>query len=338
MSSEQKTLIVFDTSKLRATIRGGPSYGSFEFSKEFKELQSSIVQKGLSNYIDIGVSRLVLEELQNQKIEQYTEDIKNISDIRIRLSELPGVDFTLLRLPDTTFDCQKHLNPLLKNFIWDNRIIIIDTPDDKSGYLFKEIIKRAVEKTPPFRKGKSDAGFKDTVSWMSLLNYENLDNYDKVIFVSKDSDFNEKCKFEFEEKIKKHICISTSVNFVISEIEEDYKHFIEKKEVIDFANTDYFKDHISKFLFELDKIPIESNEYTLEKTRVVNYSESIEDLEEDETDIATIIVSSVKGTVKIDNIEKDMAIRVKTYLDDTKGILDTDFEVDKNGESKLQGN
>lgn len=328
MSSELKTLIVFDTNKLRSTIRGGPSYGSFEFSKEFKELQSFIVKKGLLNYIDIGVSKLVLEELLNQKIEQYTEDIKNISAIRIRLSELPGVDFTLLRLPDTTFDCQKHLNPLLENFIRDNRISIIDTPGDKSGYLLKEIIKRAVEKTPPFREGKSDAGFKDTVIWMSLLNCENLDNYDKVIFVSKDSDFNDKCKFEFEEKIKKHICITTSVAFVITEIEGDYKYFIEEKEWIDFVNTDYFKDYLTQWLSELDKIPIEGEEYTLETVNVIDYINSIQNLEEEETDISTIIVSSVKGTVKINNNEKEVFIQVKTYLDDTKGIQDTDFEVD----------
>lgn len=330
MCSEQKTLIVFDTNKLRATIRGGPSYSSFEFSKEFKELQSFIVQKGLSDCIDIGVSSIVIEELLNQKIEQYTKDINSISEIRIRLSELPGVDFTRLRLPDTTFDCQTHLNPLLEKFIQDNEIIIIDIPDYKFGYLFKEIVKRAVEKKPPFRQGEksSDAGFKDTVIWMSLLNYENLKKYDKVIFVSNDSGFNEKCKSEFEEKIMKHICISPSAEFVISEIEEDYQSTIRINEFTDFANTDYFKDHLTQWLSELDKIPIEGDEYTLENVNIIDYINSIQNLEEEETDISTIIVSLAKGTVKINNNEREVFIQVKTYLDDTKGIQDTDFEVD----------
>lgn len=332
MASEQKTLIVFDTNKLRSTSDGGLSYGSFDFSSEFNEIKSFIEKKGLSDFIHIGVPRLAIDELLKQKIEQYSKDIDDISKIENRLSGIPETDFSNVSLPDTNFDCKNHLKPLMEKFTQDNGIIIIDILEDKLGYIFKEIMRRAIEREPPFRQSKksSDAGFKDTVIWEALLNYENLDDYDKVIFVSRDSDFNENCIEEFKSKAKKHFSISPSGGFVIKEIETDYQPLIERKEWSNFVDTDYFKDHISTFLSGVDKIPIDDNEYALEKREIINYIDSIEHLEEEETGISTIIISLVKSTVKIDNNEKEVFLKVKTYLDDTRGIQDAELEVVKN--------
>jgi hypothetical protein len=61
MISNLKTLIVFDTNKLRSTIRGGTSYGSFEFSNEFNEISSFINEKKLSEFVDIAIPRIVIE-------------------------------------------------------------------------------------------------------------------------------------------------------------------------------------------------------------------------------------------------------------------------------------
>jgi len=334
MNSELKTLIVLETNKLRSTIGGDVSYASFTFSSEFDELKSFIEDKELTDYVHIAIPKMAVDELLRQKIEQYWKDRQNLSQIIQRLSQLPKTDFTSVSLPDDDFNCEEHLKPLTKEFIEHENIKIIDFPEDKLGEIFKNIIKRVLEREPPFKKSNKskDIGFKDTVIWESLLNYENLRDYDKVIFISQDSIFNEKCIGEFKSKVKKHFLIASSIEYVIAEITTDYQSTIEIKEWSDFANSDYFKDHISQFLKELDKVPVGNNEYELEEAKVINYIDSVEHLTEEEmeeTDISIIIVSLVKSIVKIDNSEKEVFLKIRTSLDDTKGIVETDYEAIK---------
>lgn len=89
-----KTLIILDTNKVRSTLAGGADYGSFIFGSEFSELKSYIEDNGLSEFVKIAIPNVAIEELLQQKVEQYSEDIQGISKIKNRLSELPGVDFS----------------------------------------------------------------------------------------------------------------------------------------------------------------------------------------------------------------------------------------------------
>jgi len=328
MSSELKTLIVLETNKLRSTIGGDVSYDSFTFSPEFDELKSFIEDKELTDYIHIAVPKMVIDELLRQKIEQYWKDRQNLSQIIQRFSKLPETDFTSISLPDDDFNCEGYLKPLTKEFIERENIKIIDFPEDKLGEIFKNIIKRALERKPPFKQSNKskDIGFKDAVIWETLLNYEKIKDYDKVIFISNDAGF-QGCQEEFESEMKIYCRIFTSTAYAIEEIQADYQPLIEKREWLEFVTSDYFEDHISQFLSGLDKIPVENNEYEFEKAEVIEHIDSIEHLEEEEGDISTIIVSLVKGIVKFDDNEKEVFLKVRTYLDDTKGIVDTDFEV-----------
>jgi hypothetical protein len=322
-----KTLVIFDTNKVRSTLSGSPSYGSFEFSSEFNTLKSYIKEKGLSEFVDLAISSVAIQEVLQQKIEQFSEDIQSISQIRSRLSELPGVDFSRVSLPDPSFDCKEHLNPLMASFIRNNEFAVIDIAEEKFGHILKEVLKRAIERRSPFRIGRNstDIGFKDVLIWESILNYGNYDNYDKVILFTGDAGFDSECKAEFESRVKKEIVITPSAEFLQSEIEEDYADVIQSKDWRDFVNTDYFKSYFNGELSKLDKITIDSTECKVRELTVVNYLDSIEEPEE-ETDWSIAIVTSVKGLAETDRGPKAVKIKARTYLDDTKGIQSTDFE------------
>lgn len=78
----------------------------------------------------------------------------------------------------------------------------------------RDVYKRAMRKKAPFnnnsRKEKknqhqktSDSGFKDTLIWLSILNY-NYDDYSEVIFISNDNDFQHNREKLIKEFFKKH--------------------------------------------------------------------------------------------------------------------------------------
>ena len=96
----KKTLIVFDTNKLRSTIGGSPSYGSFGLSKEFQEIKSFIDKKKLSGIIHLAIPRIVLDELSIQKLEQFQKDVNDFPLVQKRLKELLGIKTYEIKIPE----------------------------------------------------------------------------------------------------------------------------------------------------------------------------------------------------------------------------------------------
>jgi hypothetical protein len=322
-----KTLIIFDTNKVRATNSGGASYGSFEFGSEFNELKSYVKGKGLSEFIDTAIPGVAVQELLQQKAEQYSEDIKDITGIKSRLSELPGVDFSRVSMPATDFDCKGHLNPKMAESIRTNEFTVMDIEEKKFGHILKEVLRRAIERRSPFRiSGKAaDIGFKDVMIWESILNYGKYDNYDKVILFTGDSGFDKECKAEFESKIRKELVITPLMEALQAEIEKDYASLIQNKKWRDFVATDYFKSHLNNEMSKLDNVTVDGIARKLVGISVVSYLDGVEEPEDgEETD--TILVALLKGTIEIDGTPKGVDIRARTYLDDTKGIQYTEFE------------
>lgn len=329
MGSEKRTLIVFDTNKLRSVIKGGPSYGSFEFSKEFGQISDFIKEVKLADFVNIAIPRIVVEELLKQKIEQYKTDLEDFHSIKERLTMLPNTSFDGITLPGNDFNCSENLKQLLEKFILINNITIIDFSDDKLSEIFKNIIKRAIDKNPPFKQkgNSSDSGFKDVLIWESILNYDAIDNYNKVILVSNDSGFNE-CISEFESIVNKYLVLTPSADYVKEEINKDYDSIIQKNKFLDFVNKDYFKDHIAEALSHFNSIIIEEKDYTIESTNVIEYLDSIDYFKEEETTAELIIIISlVKCKIDVDGVKREILVKAKTYLDESKGIDYTDFEL-----------
>lgn len=326
-----KTLIILDANKVRSTLAGGAAYGSFEFGAEFSELKSYIEDNGLSEFIKIAIPSVAIEELLQQKVEQYSEDIQGIAKIKNRLSELPGVDFSGVSLPAADFNCKEHLQPRIADFIRNSGLTVIDIEEEKFGHILKDVLRRAIERRPPFTIGKNfkDMGFKDVLIWESILNYGDYNNYDKVILFTDDTGFDERCKTEFESKMKKELVITPLMESLQAEIEYDYASLIQSKEWRDFVAKDYFKSYFSGELSKLEYLTVNGVECKVIQVSVVDYLDSIEQPEDsEETGISIVLVSSLKGTLEIDGSPKEVNIRARTILDDAKDIQYTEFEVE----------
>jgi hypothetical protein len=323
-----KTLIILDTNKIRSMRSGGASYGSFEFGAEYNDLKSFINENGLSEFIEIAIPGIALQELLQQKVEQYLGDMQHISEIQRRLSELPGVSFSGVMLPGTGFDCKGHLTPRMTDFIHNSALTVIDIEEEKFGHTLKEVMRRAVERQPPFRMGRNsaDIGFKDVMIWESILNYGGYDRYDKVILFTADSGFNEKCKAEFESKVRKPMVITPLMESLQAEIEKDYAFLIENKEWRDFVATDYFKSYLSGELSTLEYVTVDGIERKVIRVIVTSYLDDVEEPEDsEETGISTVLVASLKVTVEIDGRPKEVVIKARTFLDEARDIQYTEF-------------
>ena len=327
-----KTLIVFDTNKIRSTANNSLSYGTFEVSADFTRIDNFIKTNNLTEYVHIAIPRIVIQELLKQKQEQYDKDINNFSIISKRLEELPNTDFGQIKLPSEVFDCRKHLEKSVNKFLQTNEISVIELDPNKMKDVLQRIIQRSINRNSPFKgREPTDSGFKDVVIWESILNYDELAKYDKVILVSNDAGFNKDCEIEFQTRFQKYISINPSAEFIINEITEHYSILIKMNDFADFVKSDYFKDHIKKQILRLQDISINNEKCKVIKSKVKNYFNY---LEEDEVYGYDVIVSLIDSTVKINNKDQEITIVAKTYLDNTKGIQYTEFEAENDKEEK----
>lgn len=83
-------------------------------------------------------------------------------------------------------------------------------PINKSSADFERILQRAYMKVPPFITSGTDKGFKDSLMWLSVIDYFKANGESEIIFVSNDNGFKENANFlcaEFEENTGKKIDI-----------------------------------------------------------------------------------------------------------------------------------
>jgi len=329
MTSEAKTLIIFETNKLRQVVEGEPSYGKFDFSFEFKQLNNFIHENGLTDYIHVAVPDIVIHELLQQKIEQYNDDCADFLAIKARLSELPDADFSQVKLPSNEFSCQDHLRPQLEEFISNSGIKLIELPDEKLDDIFRKILERAIQKEAPFKRSNksSDIGFKDVVIWETILHYSAIQNYDKVFFLTKDSIFDNKCKNEFRTKLEKDISFQTAVPLVIGDLEEIYTDEIEHNKYVKFAYSDYFKGHINNKLKSIETIDFNNEEWVKSSVEGIVYLETYGH-SDDEGEPLTIFVSKAKIIITRMQDTKEVNVVINTVVDKNMEIEDADFEIE----------
>jgi hypothetical protein len=102
------------------------------------------------------------------------------------------------------------------------------------------------KKQPFAHSGKyKDAGFKDNIVWESLMHFDGVTDFDKVIFITKDTDYTN-CQVEFKAKWNRHISIISDENNALVEIQKDYDFYITERAIYDYAQTDYFKDYLNQ--------------------------------------------------------------------------------------------
>lgn len=192
----EKTAIVFDTNAI------------YQF---YDQLDVIISKVSNNNYLPY-IPQLVIYEYKKKFAREFKSNTKGIMNKfkpYIEYKDKKNIDDIL---QDIQCDIQSNLESLFKD-----RIIKYD----ESSEAFNKIINRALEKIQPFvldnKSAKSDKGFKDTIIWLSVIEYFKNQVEENVIFVSDDTVFasnNYILINEFKSHTNKNITFKTKEEFL----------------------------------------------------------------------------------------------------------------------------
>lgn len=331
MSYKLKTLVVFDTNSLRSTEAGEVAYSFFAFGRPFQVIEEFVLEKNLNEDIHIAIPTWAIEELKDQKHRQYKTDIVEFQKLAKRLSGMPHIPE--IALPEVEFDCTTFIKEKADEYLATKEIKLLEIKEELANTVLHSMMKRVMKdqnkKQPFVHSGKyKDAGFKDNIVWESLIHFDGVTDFDKVIFLTKDTDY-ANCQVEFKAKWNRHISISSDENTVVAEILKDYELYINERVIYDFAQTDYFKDYLFDGLKTKTEICFEAANFKIENFEIVDTCTNVErmppneDLEEN-----VIIHSSIKIFFSENAEKKEQIVVAKTTLADeeTREILETTFE------------
>jgi hypothetical protein len=333
LSKRLKTLIVFDTNSLRSTDAGEVVYSSFSFGKAYDVINGFIMENKLQNDVSVAVSALVVDEIKIQMERSYKSDLQRLGDTKRRMNGLPHVSAELIGIPDNDFDCSEYVELKANNYLENNKHVkLLNFSKDQSEQILKSLITRAHKTKPPFFKTakNSDAGFKDSVIWETLLNYKGVEKYHKVILVTKDEGF-KGCEIEFAGKWNRHFKIIAIPEAVNTELGVDYNNYIKERAIHDFAQTEYFVDYLKEELNAMTVIVSEGREYRIENYTITDICKNVNRLPPNEDEIENLLISTeINIHFTQDAEKKAQTIKATTTLEDdeTKEIISTEYDIE----------
>ncbi len=112
----------------------------------------------------------------------YKADLQRLNDTKRRMNGLPHVTAELIGIPDNAFDCSDYVELKAKEYLDRNKHVrLLSYSDEQSKQILKSLISRAHKTKPPFFRTtkNADAGFKDSVIWETLLNYDDIEHFNK---------------------------------------------------------------------------------------------------------------------------------------------------------------
>lgn len=196
-NDELKLVIIFDTNILYEKSERSCNFCKFTFNKLFYNIQERIEELDLTEHVYLGIPEIVWKELYSQRLAHYSEKKTELTKL------ISGFRFPCLEFKENELDYEIYLNEEVNTYKkklsnYQTRVIEIDLP---SSSRFQSIIKRALDKKPPFEgdKRKSDKGFKDTLIWESLLDYRHKYPEHKIALYTRDGLFNEYLAEEYHE-------------------------------------------------------------------------------------------------------------------------------------------
>ncbi|WP_257668666.1 PIN domain-containing protein [Parapedobacter tibetensis] len=333
MAYKLKTLIVFDTNSLRSTEAGEVAYSFFAFGRPFQMVEEFILEKDLSEDIHIAIPTWAIEELKDQKHRQYKTDIIEFQKLAKRLSGMPHIPE--LALPEEEFDCTTYIQEKAQEYLATKSIKLLEIKEELANTVLQSMMKRVMKdqnKKQPFaHTGKyKDAGFKDNIVWESLMHFDGVTDFDKVIFITKDGDY-ANCEVEFKDKWNRHIAIEKDENNAIAEIQKDYELYIKERTIYDFTQTDYFKDYLADQLKKKSEILIEGENFKIENFKLIDMCTDISRVPPNEHMIESLYVNSQIVVYYSDNGEKkELIVSATTSFADeeTKEIIETFYDFD----------
>lgn len=331
MAYKFKTLIVFDTNSLRSTEAGEVAYSFFAFGRPFQVVEDFILEKRLSEDIHIAIPTWAIEELKDQKHRQYKTDIEDFKKLAKRLSGMPHI--SEITLPTEEFDCTAYIQEKAQEYLATKGIKLLEIKEGLANTVLQSMMTRVMKdqnKKQPFaHSGKyKDAGFKDNIVWESLMHFDGVNDYDKVIFITKDGDYTN-CEAEFRNKWNKHISIEKDENNVIVEIKRDYELYINERDIYEFTQTDYFKDYLFDNLKIKSEIAVNDQNQKIENFEIIDTCERIERMPPNEDFEENIVIySDIKIHFTEAGQKKQQVVISKTTLADetTREITETIYE------------
>lgn len=336
MSYKLKTLIVFDTNSLRSTEAGEVAYSFFAFGRPFQVIEEFIIDKRLTDDIHIAIPTWAIEELKDQKERQYKKDVSDYLKLIERLMGMPGLG--RFNLPPENFDCKAYIQDKANEYIKDKSLKLLEIKEEIANTVLRSMMSRVMrdegKKAPFANLGKNtykDAGFKDNIVWESLMNFEEIKNYDKITFITKDGDFNKHCETEFKTKWERHINILQDENNVLADIQRDYDNYIKERTIHDFAQTEYFADYLKDQLNTMAVIVIEGTEYKIENYAIADICKYVTRLAPNEDEVENLLVSSIihihftKGAEKL---VQPVEALTTLWDDETKEIISTEYDIE----------
>jgi hypothetical protein len=336
MSQRLRTLIVFDTNVLRDMLGKEVVYNSFTFGKTYNELDTFIKENGLEEYVKLFVSTMVIEELKNQKKRAYKHDIANLKEIVKRLEGLPHIPEGSIPIPDEDFDCGAFIEQKAATYIAENQINTLIYKDEHASSILNNMVQKVVYTDKPLSPFAisgpyKDAGFKDGIIWETLMHFETVLEYDKVIFLSKDGDYKENCLDDFKKKWNRHIKIEKDKNNVIAELKRDYGNYIEERAIHDFADKEYFRAYLFDQLKVKTEIAINGSNFKIENFVIENPCTLVERMPpSDEGDEYIIIHSQIIIHFTAAGEKKQQVVIAQTELADeeSKEIIQTTYDIE----------
>lgn len=334
MSYKLKTLIVFDTNSLRSTEAGEVAYSFFAFGRPFQVIEEFIMEKNLTDDIHMAIPTWAIEELKDQKQRQYKTDIVEFQKLAKRLSGLPHIPE--ITLPEEEFDCATYVEGKALAYLATKQVKLLEIKEEIANTVLRSMMTRVMKdesKKKPFaHSGKyyKDAGFKDNIVWESLMNYDGLADYHKVIFITKDGDY-ANCDVEFRAKWNKHIYITGDENLVLVDIQKDYDNYIKERTIHDFAQTEYFADYLKDDLNTMTIIVMDETEYKIENYTIADICKNVNRLPPNEDEVENLMVSSIINIHFTKDGEKVMQpVEALTLLEDdeTKEIISTEYDIE----------
>lgn len=331
MSYKLKTLIVFDTNSLRSTEAGEVAYSFFAFGRPFQIIEEFILEKSLNEDIHIAIPTWAIEELKDQKHRQYKTDIVEFQKLAKRLSGMPHIPE--IALPEVEFDCTNFIKEKADEYLATKEIKLLDINEDLANTVLQSMMKRVMKdqtKKQPFaHSGKyKDAGFKDNIVWESLMHFDGVTDFDKVIFITKDTDYTN-CQVEFKAKWDRHISIISDENNALVEIKKDYDFYIKERAIYDFTQTVYFKDYLFDSIKTKTELCFEEANFKIQNFEIVDTCTNVERMPPNEDFEENVIIhSNIRIFFTDKGKKKEQVVIAKTSLADeeTKEILELNLE------------
>lgn len=205
------------------------------------------VVQNLSADFDVYVTQVSIDERIAQNCRESKEKFDKVEECVKKYQDIASV--TMRKTFEEECASFQVATPKAYRKIFAKNII----PYEKDAAMFLRVLDRAYKKTPPFPKNeKSDHGFKDTVLWLSVMNYFKDNGEDEIIFVTEDKGFGknqEELIEEFHKETGKSIKIMP--NSYYKELLEAKKGEPTAKKPKPLPDFSSLRDRIHKTIYDL---------------------------------------------------------------------------------------